>query len=231
MHRFLLVMDFHLPPSQTTCGTCAPFLPLFLAPSGTSERTLCWPLIGLINDAIVLYMAEEEQLVNPFRSLRVAARMTLGELSTNSKIDIRSLSRSEYGMYTNPLPALVEYWVRRGSISEGVLTSEYEYYKIAVRRHHRLLFGPTLDFSLTSNIHPMRQFRAQHDFGLVELCKALCLPMDTLQYFEKKWRNQQSVPKGVLLALNQAGYSQFQLRRFQDEYKKWRLNQSAVVFS
>lgn len=172
-----------------------------------------------------------EETVNPFRSLRLAADLTLGELAAYSRVDIRALTRSEYGLYTNPLPALVDYWVRRGTISEGVLVSEYEYYQLAIRRHNRLLFGPELVVHTESNIHPMRQFRAAHSYTLMELCKALCVPLDTVQYFEKKWRVQQSVPKSLLLALNQAGYTRLQLRKFQEDYAQWRDNQTKVVFT
>lgn len=172
-----------------------------------------------------------DEVINPFLSLRKSADLTLGELAAYSRISIRALSRSEYGMYTNPLPGLVDYWVRKGTISEGVLVSEYEYYQIAIRRHNRLIFGPDLDFDLNSNIHPLRQLRALHDYGLVELCKALCIPLDTVQYFEKKWRVQQSVPKCLSLALNQSGYSRAQLWKFGDDYKQWRANQSAVTFT
>lgn len=173
----------------------------------------------------------ETELINPFLSLRLKHKLTLGELAAYSRINIKALSRSEHGMYTNPLPALVDYWVNRGAISEGVLFSEYEYYQIAVRRHNRLLFGDTLEFSTDSNIHPLRQFRARKEYGLVDLCKALCLPLDSVQYFEKKWRVQQSVPKGLLLALNQAGYSRAQLWKFQDDYKTWRSAQTAITFT
>lgn len=173
----------------------------------------------------------EDELINPFRALRLKNSLTLGELAAYSKIDIRALNRSEHAMYTNPLPGLVDYWVRRGAISEGVLVSEYEDYQIGVRRHNRLLFGPMLDFDPRSNIHPLRQFRQRKEFGLIELCKALCVPLDTVQYFEKKWRLQQTIPKGLLLALNQAGYSRAQLTEFQDGYKLWRTSQNRITFS
>lgn len=173
----------------------------------------------------------EQELVNPFRSLRLAEGLTLGELAAYSRIDIRALNRSEYAMYTNPLPGLVDFWVRRGKISEGVLVSEYEDYQISVRRHNRLLFGADLKFNPESNIHPLRQFRTRSGFKLVELCKALCVPLDTVQYFEKKWRLQQTVPKGLLLALNQAGYSRKELKEFQDAYSLWRASQSRVTFT
>jgi hypothetical protein len=172
-----------------------------------------------------------EQVINPFRNLRLSADLTLGELAAYSRIDIRALNRSEYGMYTNPLPGLVDYWVTRGRISEGVLVSEYEDYQLAIRKFNHLLFGPMLDFDPTSKIHPLRQFRHRCQFGLVDLCKALCLPLDTVQYFEKKWRVQKSVPKGLILALNQAGYTQTQLQEFKHEYALWRESQSKITFT
>jgi hypothetical protein len=172
----------------------------------------------------------ESEVVNPFLSLRLKAGLTLGELATYSQVNIRALSRSEYGMYTNPLPTLVDYWVNKGAISEGILYSEYEYYKIAVRRFNKLLFGTDLNFDLNSNIHPLRQLRKAKSYDLVELCKALCVPLDTLQYFEKKWRLQKSVPKCLSLALNQAGYSRSQLYKFSQDYSEWRIKQQAVTF-
>lgn len=173
----------------------------------------------------------EDELINPFQALRLKADLTLGELAAYSKIDIRALARSEHGMYTNPLPGLIDYWVRRGAISEGVLVSEYEDFQIGVRYHNRLLFGTALKFDPLSNIHPFRQLRASKGYRLVELCKALCVPLDTIQYFEKKWRVQQSVPKGLLTALNQAGYSRVQLKEFTDGYALWRTSQARVTFS
>ena len=173
----------------------------------------------------------EEELINPFRSLRLKEGLTLGELSAYAKVDIRALTRSEHGMYTNPLPGLVDYWVGKGRISEGILVSEYEDYQIGVRRHNHLLFGPSLDFSANSNIHPFRQLRARGPFTLTECCKALCVPLDTVQYFEKKWRTQIIVPKGVINALNQAGYSRPALRGFTEAYASWRSNHSTITFS
>lgn len=173
----------------------------------------------------------EAQVINPFRSLRLKEGLTLGELATYSRMDIRALNRSEYGLYTNPLPGLVDYWVGRGRISEGILVTEYEDYQSAIRRHNHHLFGPNLHFDGDSKIHPLRQLRAKQDFKLVAFCKALCLPMDTIQYFEKKWRVQKSVPKGLMNALNQAGYTRVELREFSDEYLRWRDRQKGITFS
>lgn len=173
----------------------------------------------------------EQQVINPFRSLRLKEGLTLGELATYSRIDIRALNRSEYGMYTNPLPGLVDYWVSRGGISEGTLVTEYEDYQDLIRRHNHHLFGPDLHFDSSSKIHPLRQLRAKGDFRLIEFCKALCLPLDTVQYFEKKWRVQKSVPKNLMNALNVAGYTRPQLSEFSDVYLKWREDRNRIIFT
>lgn len=172
-----------------------------------------------------------EELINPFRNLRLRARMTLGELATYSNIDIRALNRSEHGLYTNPLPALVAFWVNKGVISEGTLVTEYEDFQVAVRHHNHRCLGPNLSFHTYSNIHPLRQLRAANHFKLLEFCKALCLPLDTVQYFEKKWRVQKSIPKGLMLALNQAGYRQGELDSFKENYAHWRSTQNTITFS
>ena len=172
-----------------------------------------------------------EEITNPFQSLRLRCNMTLGELAAYSRIDIRALNRSEYGMYTNPLPGLVDYWVGRGLISEGVLVSEYEDYQHEVRKFNKHLLGPELTFDKVKFVHPLRQMRQANYFELTAFCKALCLPLDTVQYFEKKWRVQKSVPKQLIVALNQAGYRRNQLETFKDEYGLWRQSNSKFTFS
>jgi DNA-binding transcriptional regulator YiaG len=180
--------------------------------------------------------------VNPFFGLRSAANLTLGDLSAYTRIDVRALRRCEKGLYTKPLPRLVEYWVNSGKISEGQLVTEYEDFQYNTRQaNHRLL--DSLEFDPNSNIHPLRQLRdrnnltggftiekRRHGLGLTEFCESLCVPLDTVQWWEKKWRNQLTIPKGLMLALNQNGYSQKELGEFSDNFKQWRERHNTVRF-
>lgn len=168
--------------------------------------------------------------VNPFFALRTGANLTLGSLSEYTGIDVRALRRCEKGLYTNPLPRLIDYWVNLGKATEGQLLSDYEDFQFNTRRSNLLLFGPELHFSLSSNIHPLRQLRAGAGLGLTECCESLCVPLDTVQWWEKKWRHQKSVPKGLMLAINQAGYTQNQVREFSNGYHAWRDKHGTVTF-
>ena len=170
--------------------------------------------------------------INPFFTLRDNAGLNLGDLSAYTGIDQRALRRCEHGMYTAPLPNLMQYWIKRGTATEGQMAYMYYDYQDAQRaRHYRyfgdLLTGPDFD----PNIHPFRSLRFLRPsmatnlplpVGLTECCQALCLPLDTVQFFEKKYRLQQSVPKTILNVLNQIGYTRPEITEFEEAYNIFR---------
>ena len=179
--------------------------------------------------------------VNPFRELRSVTKQSLVALAQVSNMDKKAIYRLELGMYTNPLPSAVRYWVEvRSLISEGELWNRYEDYQLLQRQRHRLFLGDQLNSLVideANGLHPFRQLRQKRPslvsgeplpVGITDLCIALCLPLDTIQFWEKKWRNQQSVPKTVKAALSQIGYNRFQISTFEAQYKSWRLLHKTV---
>ncbi len=172
---------------------------------------------------------------NIFYMLRFQQDLTLERLSVHTRVDRKALSRLEDGLYTNPLPSVVTHWVRRGLASEGELLESYADFQYAQRRRHLFFFGPHLGVDYVSREHPFRQLRARRPsliepyhvlpVGLLECSRAMCLPVDTIQWFEKKWRNQQSVPKTMKAAFNEMGYSLDMIGNFEAYYKLWRANQ------
>lgn len=168
--------------------------------------------------------------INPFKKLRTQSGYSLAGLSKLAHIDEKALTRAEQGTYTQPLPSLVEYWIRRiPNLSTVDLNSDYEDYVTNQRNRHKFYFGRSLLVDVNDQ-HPFRQLRARrpskHDntvlpVGLVECSRALCVPLDTIQFFEKKL-SQQSVPKPLKTALNQIGYTSDQLRQFEFSYTAWR---------
>lgn len=171
--------------------------------------------------------------INPFHDLRLRNNLSLIELALASNMDRKAISRLEEGMYANPLPSAVRYWVEvRSLISEGELWGMYEDYQLAQRARHPKFFGDSLVINTATAFHPFRQLRsnrpALHDsalvlpVGITDLCSALCLPLDTIQFWEKKWRNQQTVPKSVKVVLNQTGYTRIEIAEFENQYKVWR---------
>lgn len=181
--------------------------------------------------SIVMELQTATITVNPFLRLRKDAKFSLGRLAQVSRIDRKALSRAESGMYTNPPPSLVEFWVKSGKISEGVLVTEYEDYVYDTRRLNLRRLGETLNFDFQSSVHPLRQLRSSVELELTAFCKALCLPLDTIQFFEKKWRTQQSVPKGLILALSQNGYSRAEILTFQFTYADWRTSKLEKAYT
>jgi transcriptional regulator with XRE-family HTH domain len=176
--------------------------------------------------------------VNPFTLLRTNRGLNINQLASTTRVNNKALTRLERGMYVNPLPRMVDYWVGLGVVTEGELCSDYENYRYLQRRRHEFYFGPTLLFALSNPLHPFRQLRLERPslvdqlslpVGLFDTCSALCLPLDSVQHFEKKWRTVQSVPKELKLALNQIGYTREQIAVFERCYKMWRKEHTAEV--
>lgn len=173
--------------------------------------------------------------LNPFVTLRRKAGLTIVSLAATANVDRKAISRLEVGMYTQPLPSMLEFWVRRGE-SEAELWTAYEDFQFVQRRRHKLFFGPNL-LTTSSGNHPFRQLRARRPslasgsilpVGITECCERLCLPLDTIQFFEKKWRLQQSVPKTLKNVFSQIGYSRDQISAFEANYRGWRNLNKAV---
>lgn len=170
--------------------------------------------------------------INPFLRLRHNSNQSLVAMALSCRVDRKALARLEKGMYTTPLPSVVDYWVNLSRATEGELWSDYEDFQYNQRKRHPLFFGPSLYID-PQGAHPLRQLRANvpamHDpnatspVGITECAEALCLALDTLQFFEKKYRLQQTVPKTLKAVLSQIGYTREQINTFEREYKSWRL--------
>lgn len=159
---------------------------------------------------------------NPFKTLREKHGLTKMDLAESSYIDVRAIARLEDGLYSNPLPSLVDYWVRKG-VDRLTLEGDYDDYIDYVRSESHRKFGSSLIVDkCTGPVHPFRLLRTSVALGLTECAKALAVPVDTLQFFEKKWRLQQSVPKPLKAALNQIGYTYDEIAKFEEHYKAWR---------
>lgn len=170
---------------------------------------------------------------NPFTELRTNRGLSINQLSISCRVNNKALTRLEKGMYVNPLPRMVDYWVNLGLVTEGEICSDYEHYRYQQRTRHKFFLGASLAVDVTEPLHPLRQLRLRRPslidsqplpVGLMDFCDALCLPLDSVQHFEKKYATQQSVPKELKLALNQIGYTRQQISTFETHYELWRNN-------
>lgn len=189
-----------------------------------------------------------EPIRNPFRVLRVNARMSLQGLAIASRISKTAVQRAELGAYVNPLPSLMEYWQRASpnSFDEFEVLNDYETFRYQTRMFNRYFFGEGLleDFiSLESLEHPLRQLRKNRrslwevdpggeryylPVGITETSRALCVPLDTLQFFERK-TTQKSVPAELINALHLIGYDDGSIEFFQHAHQVWRESKKAGI--
>lgn len=175
---------------------------------------------------------------NPFKVLRTMAKLSREELASRVHVDYMVIKRSEEGLYTNPSPILMDYWVSYG---EDYLQIQDQYYQFIdkQRERHHLYFGPNLHVESVKSgaTHPFRYLRQNRPsivteqplpVGITETSKALCVPLDSLQHFEKKWRRCASVPKALKAALLDVGYSELEIAKFENQYLEWRSNQPST---
>lgn len=198
------------------------------------------------------HLKEEEYLngihgdppVCVFKYLRINAGLSLGALGIQTHLSKNALVRAENGTYANPLPALLDFWVRKqNALNEPEIATAYEDFQHEQRRRHFHYFGPYLQDSYDVGFpnHPFRQLRRNRPsfadpetalpVGVEEVSRALCLPVDTLRHWEKKYRTQLSVPKAVLGVLNQIGYTQAEVQEYAADYTQWRREHLKVTYT
>ena len=168
-----------------------------------------------------------------FKTYRLHSGLSLQALVTATHLSKNAIVRAENGTYTNPLPSLVSFWERKLGLSESEITDAYCEFQYYQRLRHFHYFGINLQngYNTFVNVHPFRQLRKQriayHDLeiiptGLDPVSRALCIPIDTLRYWEKKFRQQQTVPKLVIGVLLRIGYTQSEVQQFCRDYGDWR---------
>lgn len=160
--------------------------------------------------------------VNLFKSLRQNLDLSHEQLGRLMLLSKQALIRLEQGTFERPLPTAVDWWVNNHGISELQLVDAYEGFQEAVRARHTRLLGPLVSVTCVGSPHPLRQVRKE--YSLSEVSKMLCLPQATLQYFEKKWRIQKSVPKALTRVLRETGYYHSEVATFVSDYAEWRGN-------
>lgn len=158
---------------------------------------------------------------NPVKQFRLLYELTLEELSSLIGISKQALIRTEQGTYDRIPPVILHYLVSLNGHNELELVSLYENYQLKSRARNRCYFGPDLAVDIYKE-HPFRQLRSKINVSLSEVAKDLCLPQSTLQYFERKWKLQKSVPKGLINVLRSTGYTKQTVDQFEGDYEHWR---------
>lgn len=178
---------------------------------------------------------DNEVCDNIFRSLRQASGLSHDLLAKRCGVSKRALIFLEQGLYEQPLPRVVEFWLDEGGsllgvrnsgihISELSLVHGYEQFQEDTRNANRLLFGanfPDLSYG-PGSLHPFTNLRLLINESGVGVARRLCVPQSTLNLWERRWRTQKSVPKHFQTALLAIGYSRFEVKRFVDGYIQWR---------
>lgn len=164
---------------------------------------------------------------NPFKELRESLNLTLEQLARQTALSKQAIIRCEQGTYSQPLPALMSFAVNRGE-NENDFTNRYNDFQYRTRYANAYLFGDSLPNRLEYRVysadnleHPFRTIRGS--YNPTEVAKALCVPQATITYFERKSKQQKSVPKALIEALLMAGYTNADVSGLVAAYDSYRV--------
>lgn len=160
--------------------------------------------------------------INIFTELRNKLGLSHQQLATRLRLSKQALIRLEQGTFNQPLPTVVDYYVKSHGYNELELTDAYEGYRQSMRKRHRILFGYQLQVITEVSEHPFRQLRFKANLNPSEVAKSLCIPQATIQHFERKWKQQKTVPKDLQQAMHDIGYTHNQIAAFCNDYHYWR---------
>lgn len=164
------------------------------------------------------------RIINPFRRLRLAEGLSQTDLAKRAGLSKHAVLRSEQGMYDKPLPSLVSYFTENHNVSHASINSEYAEFQIAKREANSRLLGDITHLldSKPSHAHPLTYLRRIQGMNLTELAKRLCISQSVLDTFEKKPVNQHTVPTQLIVALQDADYSEDETNKLCLSYEHFR---------
>lgn len=169
---------------------------------------------------------------NPFRNIRINAQLTQALLAKRAGVSKHAVLRLEQGMFPDPLPKLLNYYVDTFNVSRTSLLREYAKFQIRQRERAGLLLGDIEHklFEWANGVddgqtHPLVYLRlsCRPVLNPTELAKRLCISQTVVTYFEKNAISQKTVPYQLLLALSQAGYGDDDLLALESAYATYRV--------
>lgn len=177
--------------------------------------------------------------VNPFKHTRVTLELTLEAFAALCGVSKQAIIRQEQGVPDKPIDKVAEYLVQKHGYDYLPLINGYEEFQILTRQRNRRLFGrwDGLTFYPMHEEHPLlRLLTSAWEYPSVgsepgepvgrmnptELAKLLCINQAIIDHFLNKVHRQHSVPKPLLNALRQNGYTIKELTLFEDAYTAYR---------
>lgn len=161
--------------------------------------------------------------INPFTELRQRNDLTVQEFADRAGVSKQSIIRLEQGCFQEPLPKVLSYVLSNYPVSEFTLVNDYEDFQIQQRMRHPRYFGNVrvlLELDHPATEHPLRLLRGKRN--LTEVAKDLCLSQATLAFFERRVKNQKSVPKQLLDVMRFIGHTKEERDVFEDHYRMYR---------
>lgn len=163
---------------------------------------------------------------NPFRELRLRQGISQYELARRIGCSKHAILRLEQGMYYEPLPSVIDYFISHNptTLNRLTLLQEYQDFQVSIRTLNSRLLGDLI-LELTAcpvGTHPLTYLRESRGINLTELAKRLCISQSTAGYFEKSPIHQKTVPEQLIHALWDADYTEQETDALKEAYAGYR---------
>lgn len=158
---------------------------------------------------------------NLFRYVRVNfLTESVEQLARKIGVSKQSLLRNEQAIYSEPLPIVLEWFVKNTEYSRSAYEHSYFKFQQDMRRLNKNFFGDYNELDFFETIHPFITLRGSRSTTAVS--KFLCIPQSTLDRFVNRAHEQQTVPRVLLDVMFEIGYTRGQLSNFELQYDRYR---------
>lgn len=180
--------------------------------------------------------------MNPLRSLRESANLSLVEMADRAGVTSQALMRAEQGVYSSPSPSILDaLWgeadANDAAVSDlydyGVLLADYHNFQKLTRQDNYGSLEEPFTFldtgGLSSIEHPFVDWRLRSGItARIQISKRFCVHPALIFKFEMQPYLCMTIPKELVRALLESGYTETTMEEFAGAYATYKHSRSLV---
>lgn len=163
---------------------------------------------------------------NPFKRIRENQKLSQAQLADKIGCTKHAILRLEQGMFTTPLPVVLEFFADNYHVPKLALLQQYEEFQIHTRATNGKLLGEFVIDLLHWNYdhgNPLDYLLKVHGYNPTSFAKALCINQKVVSMFLQGTPvGKITVPEQITSSLRDAGYSEDDTEMLCRKYKTYR---------
>ena len=175
--------------------------------------------------------------MNPLRSLRESANLSLSQMAGRAGVTSQALMRAEQGVYSTPSPSILDALYGEADANDdavsdlydyGVLLADYHnFQKLTREDNYGSLEEPFL--FLDNGEHPFVDWRLRSGItARIQISKRFCVHPALIFKFEMQPHLCQTIPKELVCSLLESGYTHSTMEEFEGAYATYKQSRSLV---